>query len=166
MGRRHDPDRWIRVAGVLLVIGGLLWSAVVLMLGMIFTGLGEEATPAAVSTFLVAFAASIGGIVTGIGVRRRQLWARVAALAFAGAVCALRVGWLVSNLGGDSGDVVRRLLANAALIAPAVAVIVILIATWPSYHVAPPTRPTTEDGPVAGEPSGRAPAQPRESNTS
>lgn len=134
-GLRRDRGWWIELAGALLIAGGIGWSLVAVGLWVIFTGLGEDPTAAALFTFLGALVVTIGGgIVAGVGVRRRRPWARAAGLAFAGAICALRVGYVISSF-ERGGSVVRSLWGNAALIAPAVAVICILLLTWSAYRV-------------------------------
>lgn len=140
-GWLRERGTWIRMAGVLLILGGVLWSLALLLLGLIFIGLGEDPTPSGVVAFMAATAGAVGGgIVAGIGVLRRWRGVRVVGIAFAGAICALRVGYVVSGL-DRSGDVLGLLWKNAALIAPAVAVVVILLATWSEYHEPTATSP-------------------------
>lgn len=143
---RLDRGWWIRLGGALLIAGGIGWTLVVVGILVIFTGLGEELTPAALFTFLGALVVTVGGgIVAGIGVRRRWTWARAAGIGFACAICVLRVGYVVSSF-ERGGDVTMSLWGNAALIAPAVAVICILLFTWSAYRDRTPPRTTIGSG--------------------
>lgn len=150
-GPLGNPDRWIRSAGVLLILGGIGGCFAVFGIILFISALAAD-VPGDVAVWIFpGIAASIvGGVFAGIGVLRRSHWARVAGLLFAGVITALLIVGIVSSLLQGAVEDVQgafEVAWSVTLATPGVVVIYALVRTWSVYDRSEtPMPPIADDG--------------------